>query len=69
MMILKTILGALMNIRLLAAALLFVAVSVHAEPASTESIENLLTAAKAEDRKSTRLNSSHIPLSRMPSSA
>ena len=48
MMILKTILGALMNIRLLAASLLFVAVSVHAEPASTESIENLLTAAKAE---------------------
>ena len=37
-----------MNIRLLAASLLFVAVSVHAEPASTESIENLLTAAKAE---------------------
>ena len=26
-------------------------------------------AALAEDRKSTRLNSSHIPLSRMPSSA
>ena len=25
--------------------------------------------AKASDRKSTRLNSSHIPLSRMPSSA
>ena len=25
--------------------------------------------APAEDRKSTRLNSSHIPLSRMPSSA
>ena len=26
-------------------------------------------AAQKEDRKSTRLNSSHIPLSRMPSSA
>ena len=26
-------------------------------------------AREAEDRKSTRLNSSHIPLSRMPSSA
>ena len=38
-----------MNIRLLAASLLFVAVSVHAEPASTESIENLLVAAKAEE--------------------
>ena len=29
----------------------------------------VLTPAAAVDRKSTRLNSSHIPLSRMPSSA
>ena len=29
----------------------------------------VIQAAFAEDRKSTRLNSSHIPLSRMPSSA
>ena len=29
----------------------------------------LLRQEKEEDRKSTRLNSSHIPLSRMPSSA
>ena len=28
-----------------------------------------IQATAAEDRKSTRLNSSHIPLSRMPSSA
>ena len=28
-----------------------------------------LRASQTEDRKSTRLNSSHIPLSRMPSSA
>ena len=31
--------------------------------------EEQLKAALEEDRKSTRLNSSHIPLSRMPSSA
>ena len=30
---------------------------------------NLLSTSPAQDRKSTRLNSSHIPLSRMPSSA
>ena len=30
---------------------------------------DILRNANAEDRKSTRLNSSHIPLSRMPSSA
>ena len=30
---------------------------------------NLGTSANGKDRKSTRLNSSHIPLSRMPSSA
>ena len=28
-----------------------------------------ITKSEQEDRKSTRLNSSHIPLSRMPSSA
>ena len=33
------------------------------------SLGNLLLTALWEDRKSTRLNSSHIPLSRMPSSA
>ena len=32
-------------------------------------VENILDWARARDRKSTRLNSSHIPLSRMPSSA
>ena len=31
--------------------------------------DQLLTRATDTDRKSTRLNSSHIPLSRMPSSA
>ena len=31
--------------------------------------DSRLTAMVGEDRKSTRLNSSHIPLSRMPSSA
>ena len=31
--------------------------------------KKLKKAAEAKDRKSTRLNSSHIPLSRMPSSA
>ena len=31
--------------------------------------QNVLPAAGVKDRKSTRLNSSHIPLSRMPSSA
>ena len=30
---------------------------------------NIKSSAKITDRKSTRLNSSHIPLSRMPSSA
>ena len=34
-----------------------------------EGVMQLLGAATAQDRKSTRLNSSHIPLSRMPSSA
>ena len=33
------------------------------------SVVALVTFASAPDRKSTRLNSSHIPLSRMPSSA
>ena len=32
-------------------------------------IENIVSFDFARDRKSTRLNSSHIPLSRMPSSA
>ena len=32
-------------------------------------VENLKIFVEAADRKSTRLNSSHIPLSRMPSSA
>ena len=35
----------------------------------TDSVARLITQKLAEDRKSTRLNSSHIPLSRMPSSA
>ena len=34
---------------------------------SSATIRNVM--AELEDRKSTRLNSSHIPLSRMPSSA
>ena len=34
-----------------------------------ESLEKQLWKAADKDRKSTRLNSSHIPLSRMPSSA
>ena len=38
--------------------------------AAAEEIERLQTCGVIEaDRKSTRLNSSHIPLSRMPSSA
>ena len=36
---------------------------------STNERKELLTRAFRRDRKSTRLNSSHIPLSRMPSSA
>ena len=32
-------------------------------------LANVAEAASQKDRKSTRLNSSHIPLSRMPSSA
>ena len=32
-------------------------------------LENQEKSLREEDRKSTRLNSSHIPLSRMPSSA
>ena len=35
----------------------------------TGSDKETTISAMAEDRKSTRLNSSHIPLSRMPSSA
>ena len=36
---------------------------------NSRQIEQSIAATNAEDRKSTRLNSSHIPLSRMPSSA
>ena len=36
---------------------------------SVAQIEYMLAERYDEDRKSTRLNSSHIPLSRMPSSA
>ena len=35
----------------------------------TWNMENVISSEVARDRKSTRLNSSHIPLSRMPSSA
>ena len=38
-------------------------------PMLTESVVRFQSEAITEDRKSTRLNSSHIPLSRMPSSA
>ena len=44
----------------------------HGEPVSLTEIaeaEDLPRAYLEQDRKSTRLNSSHIPLSRMPSSA
>ena len=34
-----------------------------------ESVRLMVWSPSEEDRKSTRLNSSHIPLSRMPSSA
>ena len=47
-------------------AFLFFAYWPQPEPGKL-SIHNFGTGA--EDRKSTRLNSSHIPLSRMPSSA
>ena len=36
---------------------------------AARSLATQVTRARLEDRKSTRLNSSHIPLSRMPSSA
>ena len=51
---------------------------IHHLPINDGTIENVLNAypvtfrkgeISTEDRKSTRLNSSHIPLSRMPSSA
>ena len=35
----------------------------------TDNLDYLLWGRAAEDRKSTRLNSSHLKLSRMPSSA
>ena len=37
--------------------------------AGTGDVSNATTHMRKIDRKSTRLNSSHIPLSRMPSSA
>ena len=39
------------------------------ENRATERLAELRDPGTREDRKSTRLNSSHIPLSRMPSSA
>ena len=36
---------------------------------STKSVDSYQESLLPQDRKSTRLNSSHIPLSRMPSSA
>ena len=45
-------------------------VSNPANQYNTETSEKLISyLVKHQDRKSTRLNSSHIPLSRMPSSA
>ena len=41
--------------------------SVGAQP--SDNVAMLVKKLKTKDRKSTRLNSSHIPLSRMPSSA
>ena len=40
-----------------------------AVPPGIEEMRGIFAAARDIDRKSTRLNSSHIPLSRMPSSA
>ena len=39
------------------------------KPEDVDRVLELILFASKEDRKSTRLNSSHIPLSRMPSSA
>ena len=39
------------------------------EPVRRKKAATIFVCSMAEDRKSTRLNSSHIPLSRMPSSA
>ena len=39
------------------------------KPSVAQDIVRALTPVVGKDRKSTRLNSSHIPLSRMPSSA
>ena len=39
------------------------------QDAAMQPLSNLSGLKRLEDRKSTRLNSSHIPLSRMPSSA
>ena len=46
----------------------YVVLQARAEPAAMDELHRVLSLAD-EDRKSTRLNSSHIPLSRMPSSA
>ena len=51
----------------------FMIASVFAEALKDESFDLILSGLQSDDlgsdRKSTRLNSSHIPLSRMPSSA
>ena len=50
--------------------LAYVNLSTPAEDAGINSIGNVAESISDQaDRKSTRLNSSHIPLSRMPSSA
>ena len=43
--------------------------SAKAEEITQDALIKFMLAAPELDRKSTRLNSSHIPLSRMPSSA
>ena len=42
--------------------------ALKTEPRGSKSVDSLM-AAEREDRKSTRLNSSHTDISRMPSSA
>ena len=63
---------------LIAFALFHATAALAAETKSVENLEQTFAREKdarkrarlaLEDRKSTRLNSSHIPLSRMPSSA
>ena len=46
-----------------------IAVSVEVKPSGINIVPDIIDRVKRRDRKSTRLNSSHIPLSRMPSSA